>query len=200
MLETDSVEYEILEEGVGLIKDVPGFTCEIGVRRGGGSEKIMRKLDETGQKERIHIGIDPYGNIDYQTTEDVNCRYGYSNQMFYEAMIGIYKVAQELNQHFLFFPFEDEEFFKKFNTGIPIYDYYKNEINEYALVHFDGPHAFEPVKNEFEFFDARCNKGSVFVFDDIVNYPHEAFENEFLFPRNWNLIRKGETKASYIKR
>lgn len=199
MLETDSLEYEILEDGVGLIMEVPGLTCEIGVRRGGGSEKIMRKLHETGQKERIHIGIDPYGNIEYQTSEDVNCRYGYSNEMFYEAMIGIYKVARELNQHFILFPLEDSEFFLRFQNGIPIYDYYKSEMNQYALVHFDGPHAFDPIKTEFDFFNDRSQKGAVFVFDDIGNYPHDRLENEQLFPNRWSLIKKGKTKASYIK-
>lgn len=199
MLQTDSLEYEILEEAVTLIKDVPGLTCEIGVRMGGGSEKIMRKLHETGGHERVHIGIDPYGNIEYETAQDVVCRHGYSNQMFYGAMAGLYKVAEELNQHLLIFPMEDTEFFDRFSAGIPIYREFKQRENRYALVHFDGPHAFEPVKNEFIFFGNRCPKGAVFVFDDIEKYAHADIENQFLFPQKWTLLRKGTTKAAYVK-
>ena len=199
MLETDSLEYETLTEAVTMIQDVPGFTCEIGIRRGGGSEIIMRQLDHTNQKNRIHIGIDPYGNIDYETAQDVFYRYGYSNPMFYEAMVGLYSLASELNQHFLFFPLEDVEFFNRYSLGVPVYRDSKSIENQYALVHFDGPHAFEPVKNEFIFFSTRCQPGSVFVFDDIGNYPHDELENQFLFPQKWRLLRKGNTKALYVK-
>ena len=199
MLETDSREYEILEECVSKIQSIPGLTCELGVRRGGGSEKIMRRLYETGQQNRVHIGIDPYGNIEYETAENTHCRHGYTNEMLGEAMIGLYTLARSLGMHFLLFPLEDTEFFNRFPEGVPLYNHHKVLENRYALVHFDGPHALTPLRKEFQFFNLRSEPGAVFVFDDIQNYPHDQLETNCLFPAQWRLLVKGSTKAAYQK-
>ena len=199
MLGTDSYEYEILEECVKLIKDVPGLTCEIGLRLGGGSEIIMRALHHTHQTERVHIAIDPYGSIDYQSAEGVTGKHRYGNKMFYSAMVGLYGIAAEIDQHFLFFPMEDSEFFNRFNSGIPIYRDCKYLEQNYALVHFDGPHTSEAITNEFVFFGHRCHPGSIFVFDDIDKFPYEKLVNQFLLPQDWKLIKKGVRKAAYRK-
>ena len=62
MIGGDSIEYELLEKCCKLIKQDNPFTCEIGVRLGMGSEVILQTLK---QKNHWHIGIDPYGDIDY---------------------------------------------------------------------------------------------------------------------------------------
>ena len=63
-LPVDGTEYDILYEASKNIIGVPGFTCEIGLREGGGSEAIMQgSLD--AKDKRIHIAIDPFGDIPY---------------------------------------------------------------------------------------------------------------------------------------
>ena len=63
MIEGDSKEYEILKEACQSLNGDDLFTAEIGVRRGLGSKLILMNLEH---KKHWHIGIDPYGNLDYQ--------------------------------------------------------------------------------------------------------------------------------------
>ena len=62
MIQGDSTEYEILEEACKTLDGDNLFTAEIGVRQGQGSKII---LDTLKNKNHWHIGIDPYGDIDY---------------------------------------------------------------------------------------------------------------------------------------
>jgi hypothetical protein len=198
-MQTDSGDYYILTNGVESIRDVPGLTCEIGLRAGGGSEYIMRALHDTGQYTRTHIAIDPYGNIEYETSEGQRTRHDYTNDMRDDCMVEIFKLAKELRINFVFFNLEDTEFFKAFPHGVPIYRKYRHDENQYAFVHFDGPHAYAPLAVEFDFFNARAPKGAVFVFDDVANYDHDKFETNILFLNQWALIEKTGIKASYRK-
>ena len=43
-------------------------------------------------------------------------------------------------------------------------------LNEYSLVHFDGPHKTTDVINEAVFFAERAAPGAVFIFDDWQTY------------------------------
>ena len=43
-------------------------------------------------------------------------------------------------------------------------------LNEYGLVHFDGPHKTTDVLNETIFFAERSAPGSLFIFDDWKTY------------------------------
>ncbi len=63
MIQGDSTEYEILEEACKSLEGDDFFTAEIGVREGAGSKII---LDSLIFKKHWHIGIDPYGNLNYQ--------------------------------------------------------------------------------------------------------------------------------------
>ena len=79
MIEGDSTEYEILKEACQTLEGDDLFTAEIGVRQGQGSKII---LDELISKKHWHIGIDPYGNLDYQhydKSESYVC--DYTNEM-----------------------------------------------------------------------------------------------------------------------
>tara|TARA_B110000037_G_C16812902_1_gene380436 strand:+ start:350 stop:628 length:279 start_codon:yes stop_codon:yes gene_type:complete len=67
-MKTDSTEYDILTDAVTKIKNIAGLTCEIGVREGGSTELILNTLKNTKQN-KIHIAIDPFGNIDYEHFE-----------------------------------------------------------------------------------------------------------------------------------
>ena len=54
MMKTDSKEYHILINAVSKIKNVDGFTCEIGVREGGSTEMILNTLKFTVSKIRTN--------------------------------------------------------------------------------------------------------------------------------------------------
>lgn len=203
MLQTDSSEYDILTDAVTAVKylDQNALSCEIGLRQGGGSHLMIKALYDSDQLSRTHIAIDPYGNIEYRSTETETVRYDYTNRMRNECMHDLYKVIiEEFNNliNVLVFNLEDSEFFKRFEDGIPIYDEYKRYATQYAVIHFDGPHAFEPLQNEVLFFIPRTLVGGMFVFDDISNYDHDRLET-FLLAQNFSLVRKGSRKASYIK-
>lgn len=200
MLQTDSMDYHLITNGVNKVRLVQGMTCEIGLRRGGGSEFVMRALADTGQLDKTHIAIDPYGNIEFPMTERELARYDYTNTMRDETLPDMYKLANQLKVNFLFFNMEDTVFFEKFADGVPIYKEYRYDETQYAFVHFDGPHKLEAIVEEFKFFNERAPKGAVFVFDDVTDfYDHEALETKWLFPYGWSIYEKTRKKASYLK-
>ena len=59
----DSSEYDLLEGACKLVPWAEVLSAEIGVRQGQGSKII---LDSFKDKKHWHIGIDPYGNLNYQ--------------------------------------------------------------------------------------------------------------------------------------
>lgn len=198
-LESDSFDYDVLARATNTIKGVEGFTCEIGVRMGGGSSVIIQSCIDNNDK-RIHIGIDPYGNINY-VDSDVACkRLDYTNDMKMKALEIIYRWCNEKKAEFLFFNMEDTEFFNRFSDGIPVYNQEKTIINSYALVHFDGPHSVACLKKEVEFFSTRTPVGGAWVFDDVGTYNHGQIE-EVLIPLNFKKAEVGEKgrKISYIR-
>jgi hypothetical protein len=197
----DSAEYEILKRAVveSASVDINAMSCEIGVRAGGGSALMIDTLVESGQKDRTHILLDPYGSIEYETSEGNITRHDYTNEMRDICLVDIYyHVFEKHNNEINVLPFimEDTEFFKRFSDGVPIYSNFKRIATKYSVVHFDGPHAIEPLKTEVDFFAPRMVKGSMAVFDDILNYDHSLFEHH-LFDKGFELVEKGQRKASY---
>lgn len=200
-LTTDSLEYDILFDAVLSVKDLDptALSCEIGLREGGGSKYMLDAMVSSGSY-RTHLTLDPYGNIDYETSEGRIMHHDYTNEMRNQCMVDLYNyVKNELSNkiNVLFFNLEDTEFFERFGDGVPIYAANKTMATKYAVIHYDGPHARNPLDVELAFFTPRMVKGGVAVFDDIANYDHTAFENESLFPAGYKLIKKGYRKASY---
>jgi len=199
-LPTDSLEYEILYEAAKAIKDVPGLTCELGVRRGGGSRLIIEGLMDNSDHGRTHICVDPYGNIDYPEGDDgrvIKC--DYTNQMRNDCLKNIYAYIRHKPIGVLFYVMEDTEFFKRFADGVPVYNEHKQIVNTYALVHFDGPHTRDILYPEIDFFQERAVPGSMWVFDDVELYDHDSVE-KYVLERGWELVKKGQRKASYVKK
>ena len=64
MLETDSPDtsYDVMKKHILTLKGVDGLSCEIGLRRGGGTKTMLDAFLMNNDK-RIHVAIDPYGNI-----------------------------------------------------------------------------------------------------------------------------------------
>lgn len=185
----DSVEYDILVRAVQATAGVPGFSCEIGVREGGASQLIMDQF-----KDRIHIGIDPYGDIPYRANESGFYKMDYTLDMQSRMLMNLHRTNPG---QFIFFPLEDREFFERFSDGVPVYrNGTKTLVNQYALVFFDGPHSLEDVRKEFRFFRDKIPVGGVVVFDDIPVYPHHELETEIL-RSGFSLLESGQNKKSY---
>ena len=203
MLGTDSGEYDQLDRAVEAILDLDAnaLTCEIGLRAGGGTKRILDALNKSGQTARTHIAIDPYGNIEYLTSEGHATRHDYTNYMRNTCFAELFTyLRDELHNsiNVLVFNLEDSEFFERYADGVPIYDEYKRLATKYALVHFDGPHALAPLRAEVAFFTPRLEVGAQVVFDDISNYPHDVeFEPELL-AAGFKLEEKGSRKARYV--
>ena len=162
--------YDILAAGARLIKGVPGLTCEIGVYGGESSVTVMKACQENGDK-RIHVGIDPWGNIEYRDRHGI-VRHDYTNEMKQRAFRDVYTWCYATNQECSFFAMTDIEFFERFESGVPIHNYSSSLVNQYAYVYIDGPHHFEAIATAIEFFEPRTPVGGVWQVDNTDHYDH----------------------------
>lgn len=198
-LPTDSHNYDVLTAGVARVKDIPGMTCEIGLRRGGGTKYIIDALADT-QQQKVHIAIDPFGNIEYPEGDDDRLiRCDYTNDMRDECLMNLYLYCQQRQVSLLFFNLEDTEFFARFGDGVPVYDTAKTLQTQYSFVHFDGPHTVRHLKAEIDFFHARTPVGAVFVFDDVALYRHSEID-DYLSTIGWEVYQTSPRKWAYAKR
>ena len=195
----DSLDYDVLFNAAKKIKNVDALICEIGTRRGGSTKYI---IDAVSNPNFVHnmICIDPYGNIEYCATEEYRGRLDYTNDMKNECMVNLYKYVQGKNINLMFYNLEDIEFFDKFAYGVPVYIENKRLLDKYSLVFFDGPHDIRSIMNEIEFFKDKVIKGSVYIFDDVLSYPH-ATVDEYLLENGFTRLEVGKEnrKISYIK-
>ena len=197
-LPSDSQNYEVLTEGVGKVVDVPGMTCEIGLRRGGGTKFIIDALVDTKQT-KTHVTLDPFGNIEYPEGDDDRIiRCDYTNDMRDECLANLYLYARQKKQSVLFFNLEDTEFFARFGDGVPVYHTTKSLETNYSFVHFDGPHTVRHLKLEIDFFHSRTPTGAVFVFDDVKLYSHDDID-VYLTTLGWEVYRTTDRKWAYCK-
>lgn len=176
--DTTQEAYDLIKKYAKTIKGVEGLTCEIGVRRGLGSKFIVDGCLENDDK-RTHICIDPYGNIIMNSGNTVR-RHDHTNQRKCECISALQSFAFKNNTNIIFFELEDEEFFKRFSDGIPVYEEEKKIINKYAFVHVDGPHSYDPVSKACEFFVSKMDKNAILVFDNTDEYDHKKIEETYL--------------------
>jgi len=188
MIQGDSVEYEILKEACQSLTNDKLLTCEIGVRQGQGSKII---LDELVFKDHWHIGIDPYGNLNYEHYDNSGAyTCDYTNDMKLQLIKDLdYK-------NFTLFPMGDDEFMKRFHDGVPIYRNEKEIINKYDLVHFDGPHKTYDVIKEAIFFAERSHAGTVFIFDDYPKYDMDLILKIIVNEFGFMLLKQGKNKIA----
>lgn len=164
--------YEVFKKYIGDLKGVPGLTCEIGLRRGGGTKYILDYFLENNDV-RPHICVDPYGNIPYADAGTV-IRYDYTNNMKNETLSELFKYAFDNSINILFFNLEDSEFYKRFSDGVPVYDQEKQLINDYCFAHIDGQHDEHSVNVAATFFSLRISIGGIIAFDNTNHYDHTA--------------------------
>ena len=188
MIQGDSTEYEILEEACRSLNTDDLFTAEIGVRQGKGTETILKQLVF---KKHWHIGIDPYGNLNYEHYDNsgsYTC--DYTNDMKLQLI-------KDINyKNFTLFPMGDDEFMKRFHDGVPIYRDKKEIRNKYDLVHFDGPHKTYDVVKEAMFFAERSHAGTVFVFDDYPKYDMDLILKVIVNEFGFMLLKQGKNKIA----
>jgi len=149
MIQGDSTEYELLQKWAHESRN-RDLSCEIGVREGMGSKIILDHL-----KPKKHIGIDPYGNLNYQHydhTGAYQCDYTESMRCQLLKDMSSY-------ENFDLFHMKDTDFMNKF------YD-----MGPFDFVHFDGPHMTKDVIRETIWFADRSRIGTRFVFDDHRKY------------------------------
>lgn len=194
-IEGDSYDYGLLETAVKRIKNPIGMSFEIGVRRGMGSKTIIdayRKYHPS-INDLIHIGLDPYGDLPYNFSEErKNEKANYTNLMKRETIINFAKKYKE----FHFVNLDTHEFFKRFNDGYPIYQKKKKIINKFEIVHFDGLHDLENVTLEVEYFLKHLSEHTIFIFDDIDSFDMKKI-SKILNNNSFKLFESRERKASF---
>lgn len=200
MLPTDSTEYELLIAAAKEASRISGMSCELGVRRGGGSRMILDAFIAEGVFKN-HVGVDPWGDIEYLTTEKNHVRLptDYTNDMRNICMVelNIYYRGKPVNP--VVFNMTDEEFFKRFPDYVAFYDK-KGCTHEthYCIAHLDGPHDSDVVINEARFFAPRMLKGAMLVCDDTNLYEHHLAESVIL-SLGFEIAAKGQRKYVYRK-
>lgn len=199
----DSLEYGIFEECIKLLENPVGATMEIGVRDGFGSTVIIDAWRTRFPDGRplVHLGVDPFGNIEYNGADTLkNVRYDYTNEMKQDMLVYMSKFYPE----FHFINLDDKEFFARFVNGYPIYREQKILINQYDLVHLDGPHDTESVIEELNYVRVRAAKQCFIVLDDCQTYNLKKCEeavsrtSDGVLPNpqhNFRLVYEGERKA-----
>jgi len=192
MIQGDSSEYDLLEGACKLVPWAEVLSAEIGVRQGQGSKII---LDSFKDKKHWHIGIDPYGNLNYQhydTSNSYTCDYTNSMKL---------QLLKDLPyEHFTLYSIGDDEFMKRFQDGVPVYRDKKEIINTYDLVHFDGPHKTIDVIRETLFFGDRARIGSVFVYDDYPKFDMNIIGNILINYLGFIPVLKGDNKIALQKK
>ena len=178
MIEGDSKDYNLLTKAAERVSQLeskrPLLTAEIGIRRGLGTKIILEYTRPKDSGLHFHIGIDPYGDLNYPHYDDSEASVAdYDSKMKAEH---IKDFADKDNYQFL--NMTDMKFFEKYFTGVVFYNQgAEYHLNTYHLVHFDGPHMTAAVVAETVFFAQRSVVGSVFVFDDWQKYDSQLVKN-----------------------
>ena len=178
MIRGDSSDYELLEKWTKGF-DCQGYkTCEIGVREGLGSKIIMDNV----VNNYIHVGVDPYGNLNYQHYDDTGSyTCDYTDEMR-DTMLHDFK------------PYRNEGKFTLCNmTDTKFMNDTEHKDSKFAFVHFDGPHMTKDVVREAVWFADRSRKGTRFIFDDYKKYGMESIAKTLSY-LDFKTFESGENK------
>lgn len=205
----DSREYEQIRLACNEIKNVEGLVLEIGTRLGAGIFNAMEACAANDDaKNRVFIGVDPYGGIAYKhgersaaacKGEQIQSSTGFDLGMMNTFLANIYLYCEDQNLHYNHYTLEDSEFMRIYKDGVTIYTDCKKIINEYALIIVDGPHDIESVKSETIFFKDRLNSGGVLVYDDVTDYDHQLIDDILIKEDNFVRLVSGSRKITYKK-
>jgi hypothetical protein len=116
------------------------------------------------------VGVDPYGNLEYQHYDDTGsytCDY-----------------TDEMRDTMLkdFLPYRNEGKFTLCNmTDTKFMNDTEHKNSKFAFVHFDGPHMTRDVITEAVWFANRSAPHTRFVFDDHGKYAMSVIANLLLY-------------------
>ena len=202
-IEGDSKDYDLLaswsEKIARASKNKIMLTAEIGMRKGLGSKLIMNYIRPNYSGLHFHVSIDPYGDLIYEHYDKSKpSKMDYNEAMFTEVKKDF---AEE--PRFNLLNMTDRVFMEKYYYGVEFWwDSKEYLLNQYALVHFDGPHKTTDVINEAVFFAERAAPGAVFIFDDWRTYNCRIIRdvlNEYDFEFCSNGSRKMIMQKKYEK-
>jgi len=194
-LETDGIEYDILERCIEKVIAIPGCFLEIGTRKGGSMQIIIDAAIRTGQK-RDFVSVDPYGNIPYNDGQSIT-RYDYTNEMKCAALSDLYRYALQSRVNLVTFTMTDVVFFamvQQLNFQIPIYNNDKQLERNVAFAFLDGPHNVENIQFELSMLAFLMKSGGIVVIDNI-----DLFDPEKLHIKFWKEIERNNQKIAYAK-
>ena len=199
-LGTDSGEYDLLSRAAASVMNMDGLSIEIGLREGGGSQYMIEQLFESTMPDKIHVAIDPYGSLPYEWQEGKIAGWIYDDRMRNQALSSLYGLTSGTNVNFIFFNLTDDQFFKRFSDGIPVFTKGKEVlINEYSLVHLDAVHSVAAINKQVDFFAPRMKQNAIVVIDDITEYYDTSKVEENLFKHGFKVFEKGTKKGAYVK-
>ena len=194
-LETDGIEYDILERCIEKVVGIPGCFLEIGTRKGGSMQIIIDAAIRSGQK-RDFVSVDPYGNIPYNDGQAIT-RYDYTNEMKCAALSDLYRYALQSQVNLVTFSMTDILFFamvQQLNFQIPIYDNDKQLEKNVAFAFLDGPHNVENIQLELDMLKFLIKSGGIVVIDNI-----DLFDPGKLKTKFWKEIERNNQKIAYVK-
>ena len=200
ILPTDSAEYDLLIAAAREGAKVEGMGCEIGLRRGGGSRMIMDTFMQEGVF-KTHVMVDPWGDIEYLTTEKNQVRLAtdYTNDMRAQCLTELFVYYRGKPVNPIVYNLEDVEFFKRFADGVPAYFEKGKKIEtHYCMVHLDGPHDSTAVNVEVDFFAPRMLPGAMMVVDDVNLFDYKK-SHDHIMASGFELAHMGVRKAVYRK-
>ena len=179
MIRGDSTDYDLLDKWTKGF-DCNGYkSCEIGVREGLGSKIIMDNV----LNNYIHVGVDPYGNLEYQHYDNTGAyTCDYTDDMR-DTMLNDFKSYRNQGK-FTLCNMTDEKFMN--DT--------EHRHSTFAFVHFDGPHMTKDVMTEAVWFANRSESGARFVFDDYTKY-NMGLIAQVLEIYNFKVIESGKNKC-----
>ena len=184
MIRGDSTEYDLLEKWTKDF-DCQGYkTCEIGVREGLGSKIIMDNV----RNNYIHVGVDPYGNLEYQHYDDTGAyTCDYTDDMR-DTMLNDFK------------PYRNEGKFTLCNmTDTQFMNDTEHKDSKFMFVHLDGPHMTKDVMTEAVWFANRSVKGTRIMFDDYPKY-NMALVAQVLEYYDFKILESGKNKCLMEKK
>ncbi len=178
MIKGDSTEYLLLEQWTKNF-DCDGYaSVEIGVREGLGSKIIMDNVINN----YIHIGIDPYGNLEYQHYDETG-KYtcDYTDQMR-DTMLNDFKSYRNQGKFTLYN-----------DTDIKFMADPAHQGSKFSLVHFDGPHMTRDVITEVIWFVNRAAPKTRFIFDDYPKYNMQLIRDMLKY-YDFDILGQGNNK------
>ena len=192
MIRGDSVEYDLLQKWAKNFDCEGYYSCEIGVREGLGSKIIMDNVINN----YMHIGIDPYGDLVYQHTDDQDKR---TWDGFVKGQAPTYPDSMRDTMLNDFKEYRNQGKFRLANMTDELFMTHPDHQDmKFAFVFFDGPHTTRAVLTEAIWFANRSAPHTRFVFDDINTYDMSVIAYALTF-FDFTTHGMGDTKCMLAK-